>query len=117
MLAAIRDEFGLAADAEITTEANPESVDPAYLATLREGGFNRISFGMQSARQHVLRILDRTHTPRPPRGLRRRSPRRRVRARQPRPDLRHPPERATTTGAPPSTRPSAPAPTTSAPTP
>ncbi|MET9082160.1 radical SAM family heme chaperone HemW [Streptomyces sp. NPDC004237] len=63
MLGAIRDEFGLAADAEVTTEANPESVDPAYLAALREGGFNRISFGMQSARQHVLRVLDRTHTP------------------------------------------------------
>ncbi|MFK0168094.1 radical SAM family heme chaperone HemW [Streptomyces sp. NPDC090306] len=63
MLHAVRDEFGLAADAEITTEANPDSVDPAYLAALREGGFNRISFGMQSARPHVLRILDRTHTP------------------------------------------------------
>ncbi|ARZ70175.1 coproporphyrinogen III oxidase [Streptomyces albireticuli] len=63
MLAAIRDEFGLADGAEITTEANPESVDPAYLAELRAGGFNRISFGMQSARQHVLKILDRTHTP------------------------------------------------------
>jgi putative oxygen-independent coproporphyrinogen III oxidase len=63
MLGAIRDEFGLAADAEITTEANPESVDPAYLAALREGGFNRVSFGMQSARQHVLKVLDRTHTP------------------------------------------------------
>ena len=50
-------------DAEITTEANPESVDPAYLAALREGGFNRISFGMQSAKQHVLKVLDRTHTP------------------------------------------------------
>jgi putative oxygen-independent coproporphyrinogen III oxidase len=63
MLTAIRDEFGLADDAEITTEANPESVDPAYLAALREGGFNRVSFGMQSARQDVLRILERTHTP------------------------------------------------------
>lgn len=63
MLAAIRDEFGLAPDAEITTEANPESVDPAYLAQLRAGGFNRISFGMQSAKQHVLKVLDRTHTP------------------------------------------------------
>ncbi len=63
MLAAIKDEFGLAADAEITTEANPESVDPAYLAELRAGGFTRVSFGMQSARQHVLKILDRTHTP------------------------------------------------------
>ncbi|WP_344289202.1 radical SAM family heme chaperone HemW [Streptomyces synnematoformans] len=63
MLAAIRSEFGLAADAEVTTEANPESVGPAYLAELREAGFNRISFGMQSARDHVLRVLDRTHTP------------------------------------------------------
>ncbi|MDH6110467.1 putative oxygen-independent coproporphyrinogen III oxidase [Kitasatospora sp. MAP12-15] len=63
MLAAIRSEFGLADGAEITTEANPESVDPAYLAELREGGFNRISFGMQSARPHVLQLLDRHHTP------------------------------------------------------
>ncbi|GAA0678067.1 radical SAM family heme chaperone HemW [Kitasatospora atroaurantiaca] len=63
MLAAIREEFGLAAGAEVTTEANPESVNPAYLAELREGGFNRISFGMQSARPHVLQLLDRHHTP------------------------------------------------------
>ncbi|WP_406198455.1 radical SAM family heme chaperone HemW [Kitasatospora sp. NBC_01560] len=63
MLAAIRDEFGLADGAEVTTEANPESVDPAYLAELRAGGYNRISFGMQSARPHVLQLLDRHHTP------------------------------------------------------
>ena len=63
MLGAIRDEFGLADGAEITTEANPESVDPQYLEALREAGFNRVSFGMQSARQHVLKVLDRTHTP------------------------------------------------------
>ncbi|WP_030233668.1 radical SAM family heme chaperone HemW [Streptomyces sp. NRRL S-350] len=63
MLAAIREEFGLADGAEVTTEANPESVDPAYLAELREGGYNRISFGMQSARPHVLKLLDRHHTP------------------------------------------------------
>ncbi|MFE6228115.1 radical SAM family heme chaperone HemW [Streptomyces sp. NPDC057854] len=63
MLGAIRDEFGLADDAEVTTEANPESVDPAYLEELRAGGFNRISFGMQSARPHVLQVLDRNHTP------------------------------------------------------
>jgi putative oxygen-independent coproporphyrinogen III oxidase len=62
-LGVIRDEFGLAPGAEVTTEANPESVGPAYLAALREGGFNRISFGMQSARPHVLRVLDRAHTP------------------------------------------------------
>ncbi|MFD5323057.1 radical SAM family heme chaperone HemW [Streptomyces sp. NPDC127092] len=63
MLSVVRDEFGLADDAEVTTEANPESVGPAYLEELRAGGFNRISFGMQSARQHVLKILDRSHTP------------------------------------------------------
>ncbi len=63
MLAAIREEFGIAAGAEVTTEANPESVNPAYLAELREGGFNRISFGMQSAKPHVLQLLDRHHTP------------------------------------------------------
>ncbi|RKT18032.1 oxygen-independent coproporphyrinogen-3 oxidase [Streptomyces sp. 1114.5] len=63
MLAAIREEFGLADGAEVTTEANPESVGPAYLAELREGGYNRISFGMQSARPHVLQLLDRHHTP------------------------------------------------------
>jgi putative oxygen-independent coproporphyrinogen III oxidase len=63
MLAAVRDEFGLAAGAEVTTEANPESVDPWYLEKLREVGFTRVSFGMQSASSHVLRILDRQHTP------------------------------------------------------
>ncbi|GGS47662.1 coproporphyrinogen III oxidase [Planobispora rosea] len=63
ILRAIDEEFGLAPDAEVTTEANPESVDPAYLAELRSGGFTRMSFGMQSAREHVLRVLDRHHTP------------------------------------------------------
>jgi oxygen-independent coproporphyrinogen-3 oxidase len=63
MLDAVRYEFGLAPGAEVTTEANPESVDPGYLAALREGGFTRVSFGMQSARQHVLKVLDRNHTP------------------------------------------------------
>jgi oxygen-independent coproporphyrinogen-3 oxidase len=62
-LTAVRDTLGLAADAEITTEANPESVDEAYLAELREGGFTRVSFGMQSARPHVLAQLERRHTP------------------------------------------------------
>lgn len=63
IVTAIRDRFGLAPDAELTTEANPETVDPAYLARLREAGFTRVSFGMQSARPHVLRILERGHTP------------------------------------------------------
>jgi putative oxygen-independent coproporphyrinogen III oxidase len=63
MLRAVDDAVGLADDAEVTTEANPDSVDPAYLAELREGGFTRISFGMQSAVPHVLATLDRTHDP------------------------------------------------------
>ncbi len=63
MLRRIDDVFGLAEDAEVTTEANPESVSPASLAVLREGGFTRISFGMQSAVPHVLATLDRVHSP------------------------------------------------------
>src|SRR4051794_7531182 len=55
--------FGLSPDVEVTTEANPESVDRRSLAALREGGFTRISFGMQSAAEHVLQLLDRQHTP------------------------------------------------------
>ncbi|MBR7830052.1 coproporphyrinogen III oxidase [Actinospica sp. MGRD01-02] len=63
MLKAIKGEFGLSADVEVTTEANPESVDEKYLVELAEGGFNRISFGMQSTRPHVLELLERRHTP------------------------------------------------------
>ncbi|MDT0443994.1 radical SAM family heme chaperone HemW [Streptomyces johnsoniae] len=63
MLDAVRAEFGLAADAEVTTEANPDSVGPESLAALRAAGFTRVSFGMQSARRHVLAVLERTHTP------------------------------------------------------
>jgi oxygen-independent coproporphyrinogen-3 oxidase len=55
--------WGLAAGAEVSTEANPESVDPDSLARLRRAGFTRISLGMQSAAAHVLRVLDRRHTP------------------------------------------------------
>ena len=60
---AIDDELGLAPGAEVTTEANPDSVDAASLAELRAGGFTRVSFGMQSVVPHVLASLDRTHTP------------------------------------------------------
>jgi len=63
MLASIRDEFGLATDAEVTTEANPDSVTPESLAVLRSAGFTRMSFGMQSVSTHVLQVLERTHTP------------------------------------------------------
>jgi oxygen-independent coproporphyrinogen-3 oxidase len=63
VVAAIDDEFGLVDGAEVTTESNPDSVDASALARLREGGVNRISFGMQSSVPHVLRVLDRTHDP------------------------------------------------------
>jgi oxygen-independent coproporphyrinogen-3 oxidase len=55
--------WGLAADAEVTTEANPESVTPRSLRALRAAGYTRISLGMQSAAPGVLAILDRRHTP------------------------------------------------------
>jgi oxygen-independent coproporphyrinogen-3 oxidase len=61
VVAAIDARFGLAPSAEVTTEANPDSVDADSLRRLRDGGINRISFGMQSAVPHVLRVLDRTH--------------------------------------------------------
>ena len=63
ILKEIGNEFGLAPDAEVTTEANPESVTPSYLAKLRDSGFTRISLGMQSAIPHVLAVLDRQHRP------------------------------------------------------
>ncbi len=63
LLSAVDENFGLAADAEVTTEANPESVDLEMFRALRRGGFTRISLGMQSSADHVLRTLDRVHTP------------------------------------------------------
>ncbi len=63
LLDAARERFRFADGAEVTTECNPESVDAAYLEALVAGGFNRISFGMQSSRPHVLRVLERRHTP------------------------------------------------------
>ena len=63
MLAAVREAWGIALGAEVTTEANPDSVGPDDLVRLREAGFTRVSFGVQSAVPHVLRVLDRTHDP------------------------------------------------------
>lgn len=59
----IRQIWGLKPHAEVTTEANPDTIDADGLARLAAGGFTRVSFGMQSAVPHVLRTLDRTHTP------------------------------------------------------
>ena len=63
LIDAVAAAFGFEDGVEVTTEANPESVSPGLLSALRRGGFTRISLGMQSARAHVLRTLDRVHTP------------------------------------------------------
>jgi len=63
MLAAVERTWGLATGAEVTTEANPDSVDRDDLLRLAAAGFTRISFGMQSAVPAVLATLERTHDP------------------------------------------------------
>lgn len=59
----IDSEFTLAPGAEVTIEANPDSVDGSSLAALREAGVTRVSFGVQSLAPQVLSVLERTHTP------------------------------------------------------
>ena len=63
ILEAVRVRVRLAPDAEVTIEANPETVDAPYLRDLREAGFNRISIGIQSLVPKVLLGLGRTHPP------------------------------------------------------
>jgi oxygen-independent coproporphyrinogen-3 oxidase len=63
VLETLRNEFGIEKNAEITTEANPDTVDERYLTTLAEAGFTRVSIGMQSSVASVLKTLDRTHNP------------------------------------------------------
>ncbi len=63
MLRVIDGQFGLAPGAEVTVEANPETVNERTLALLRANGVSRVSFGMQSALPHVLDVLDRVHEP------------------------------------------------------
>ena len=63
VLDGIRARFGLADGAEVTTEANPDSVTATSLQTLAAGGFTRVSVGMQSAVPRVLATLERTHDP------------------------------------------------------
>ena len=63
ILRVIDGEFGLTSGAEVTTEANPETVDEASLSELRSQGLTRVSFGMQSAVPEVLAVLDRVHRP------------------------------------------------------
>ncbi len=63
VLGAIRNHFDLAPDAEVTTEANPESTSPELFDGLRAAGYTRVSLGMQSVAPHVLAVLDRVHSP------------------------------------------------------
>jgi oxygen-independent coproporphyrinogen-3 oxidase len=57
----IFEHFAVSPDAEISLEANPGTVSPEYLKSLRKIGFNRISYGVQSANPLELRMLERIH--------------------------------------------------------
>jgi putative oxygen-independent coproporphyrinogen III oxidase len=63
MLAGVRDAFGIADGAEVTVEANPDTVTDAVADELAAAGVTRMSVGMQSSVPHVLAALDRTHDP------------------------------------------------------
>jgi putative oxygen-independent coproporphyrinogen III oxidase len=63
LLDMVREHFVLAADAEVTTEANPESTWPEFFAAIRAAGYTRVSLGMQSVAPRVLATLDRVHSP------------------------------------------------------
>lgn len=62
-LARVLGAVAVAPGAEVTVECNPETVDPQLLATYREAGVTRLSFGVQSMVESVLDALGRTHTP------------------------------------------------------
>jgi len=63
VISAIAANFSLSENAEITMEANPDSLTRERLAGYFAAGINRLSIGMQSAVPHVLHVLDRTHNP------------------------------------------------------
>ncbi len=64
LLDAIRGAFGLADDAEVTAEANPDDLDEGKLASLLEAGVNRLSIGVQSLDDGLLQVLGRRHSAR-----------------------------------------------------
>lgn len=64
ILADLRESIGIKEGAEVTVEANPDSVDAHGLKALHDAGVTRVSFGMQSAVPSVLATLERTHDPR-----------------------------------------------------
>lgn len=61
LLARLRDMLPIAADAEVTMEANPGTVDAAKLAVLRDAGVNRLSFGAQTFEPRLLMTIGRLH--------------------------------------------------------
>jgi len=63
VLDAVRGNFTLAPNAEVTTEANPESTSFEFFEQIRAAGYTRVSLGMQSTAAKVLAVLDRTHSP------------------------------------------------------
>jgi putative oxygen-independent coproporphyrinogen III oxidase len=63
LLDMVREHFVLAPDAEVTTEANPESTWPEFFDAIRAAGYTRVSLGMQSVAPRVLATLDRVHSP------------------------------------------------------
>lgn len=63
VLSRLKSVFGVVTGAEVTTEANPDTLSPEYVSVLARSGFTRVSVGMQSAVGHVLQTLDRTHDP------------------------------------------------------
>lgn len=63
ILTGLRERIGIAPGAEVTLEANPDTVTREGLVQLANAGFTRVSFGMQSAVPAILKTLDRTHTP------------------------------------------------------
>jgi oxygen-independent coproporphyrinogen III oxidase len=62
ILATLQESFMIARDAEISLEANPSDADPATLAALRAAGFNRLSFGVQTFNDRLLKLIDREHS-------------------------------------------------------
>lgn len=63
ILSVVRECFGIAPGAEITSEANPESTSPELFDCWRQAGVNRLSLGMQSSFPRILALLDRDHDP------------------------------------------------------
>jgi oxygen-independent coproporphyrinogen-3 oxidase len=63
VLGHLRDRFDISADAEVTIEANPDTVDRASLAAILDAGYERLSMGAQSFDRAVLAALERLHDP------------------------------------------------------